>query len=121
MEFSAIAEVVATVLDAAGVAVIVTGALVATVFVGIRLSRKERAYAPFRRALGRSILVGLEILVAADIIRTVAIKPTLEGVAVLGLIVAIRTVLSFTLELEISGRWPWQKKPIEGSEEPGAA
>ncbi len=65
---------------------------------------------PFRRSLGRAILLGLELLVAADIIKTVAISPTLESVAVLGGIVLIRTFLSFSLELEITGRWPWQQK-----------
>ena len=57
---------------------------------------------------GRSILLGLEFLVAADIIRTVAVQPSLENVTVLGLIVFIRTFLSFSLEVEIDGRWPWQ-------------
>ena len=68
-------------------------------------------YRRFRQQLGRSILLGLELLVAADIIRTVAVTPTLSSVAVLALIVAIRTFLSFSLELEISGRWPWQHQP----------
>ena len=63
----------------------------------------------FRSQLGRAILVGLELLVAADIIRTVAVTPTLESVGVLAGIVVIRTFLSWSLELEISGRWPWQK------------
>ena len=62
----------------------------------------------FRRTLGRSILTGLELLVAADIIRTVSIEPTMENVLVLGLIVIIRTFLSMSLEVEINGRWPWQ-------------
>ncbi|MDF2696203.1 MAG: hypothetical protein K0S65_4586, partial [Labilithrix sp.] len=85
-------------------------ALIASVVAGLRLLRKEGpVYVPYRRALGRSILLGLELLVAADIIRTVAITPTLESVAVLAAIVLIRTFLSFSLELEISGRWPWQK------------
>jgi uncharacterized membrane protein len=58
---------------------------------------------------GRSILLGLEFLVAADIIRTVAVQPSLQNVAVLGLIVLIRTFLSFSLEVEIDGRWPWRR------------
>ena len=62
-----------------------------------------------RQTLGRSILTGLELLVAADIIRTVAVEPTMESVLVLGLIVIIRTFLSFSLEVEIEGHWPWQK------------
>jgi uncharacterized membrane protein len=60
--------------------------------------------------LGQSILLGLEFLVAADIIRTVAVSPTLESVTVLAAIILIRTFLSFSLELEITGRWPWQSK-----------
>lgn len=65
-------------------------------------------YRSYRQLLGRSILLGLELLVAADIIRSVAVTPTFEGVGVLGIIVLIRTFLSFSLELEITGRWPWQ-------------
>lgn len=112
MEFTEVIEIVGKVIDAAGVAAIVIGALVATTAAIAKLIRKEvSVYVPYRRALGRSILLGLELLVAADIIRTVAITPTLESVAVLAGIVLIRTFLSFSLELEISGRWPWQKKP----------
>lgn len=66
------------------------------------------AYKALRSNLGRSILLGLELLVAADIINTVAVQPTLESIAVLAGIVAIRTFLSFSLELEIEGKWPWQ-------------
>ena len=66
------------------------------------------AYKALRSNLGRSILLGLELLVAADIINTVAVEPTLTSIAVLAGIVAIRTFLSFSLELEIEGRWPWQ-------------
>jgi uncharacterized membrane protein len=65
----------------------------------------------YRQNLGRAILLGLELLVAGDIIKTVAVSPTLQNMAVLGAIVIIRTFLSFSLELEINGRWPWQQKP----------
>ena len=112
MDCQGIIEIVGSVIDAAGVAAIVIGVLIASVIALVRLLRREGAvYRPYRRALGRSILLGLELLVAADIIRTVAITPTLESVAVLGAIVLIRTFLSFSLELEITGRWPWQKAP----------
>lgn len=67
-------------------------------------------YRQFRQDIGRGILLGLEFLVAADIIRTVAVTPTLNGVLVLGLIVLIRTFLSMALEVEIEGRWPCQPK-----------
>jgi uncharacterized membrane protein len=118
MTFDQIVEGVGKVIDAAGVAAIVVGALAAAVMATMRAIRRAGpVYTPFRRFLGRSILLGLELLVAADIIRTVAITPTLESVAVLGGIVLIRTFLSFSLELEITGRWPWQKAP-EGSEQP---
>jgi uncharacterized membrane protein len=111
MEFTEVIELVGKVIDGAGVGAIVIGALIATIAAVGKLVRKEAAvYVPYRRALGRSILLGLEFLVAADIIRTVAITPTLESVAVLAGIVLIRTFLSFSLELEISGRLPWQKK-----------
>ena len=67
------------------------------------------AYVRYRHGIGRAILLGLELLVAADIIRTVAIDPTFESLGVLAVIVAIRTFLSFSLQLELEGRWPWQR------------
>jgi len=100
------------VIDAAGVAAMVVGAVIASAIAARDLLRRRPdVYRVYRRFLGRSILLGLELLVAADIIRTVAITPTLESVAVLAAIVLIRTFLSFSLELEITGRWPWQKAP----------
>ena len=77
------------------------------------------AYRALRANLGRSILMGLELLVAADIINTVAIEPTLESVAVLAAIVVVRTFLSFALEAEIEGRWPWQRRAAERTESAG--
>ena len=105
-------ELVGIGVDVVGVAVIVVGAVAATVRAAIDLrARLSDTYRRFRRELGRSILLGLEFLVAADIIRTVAVTPTLENLGVLAIIVVIRTFLSFSLELEITGRWPWQKEP----------
>jgi uncharacterized membrane protein len=75
-------------------------------------SREEGAYDFFRRRLGRAILLGLEFLVAADIIRTVAVTPTWQSVAVLAGIVLIRTFLSFSLQLEMTGAWPWQQRSL---------
>ncbi|WP_345409910.1 DUF1622 domain-containing protein [Nonomuraea salmonea] len=69
------------------------------------------AYQRYRKGLGRAILLGLEFLVAADIIRTVAISPTFASVGVLAVIVLVRTFLSFSLEVELEGRWPWQQGP----------
>ncbi|WP_150307626.1 DUF1622 domain-containing protein [Planctomonas psychrotolerans] len=110
MEFSEIMETVGKGVDAVGVIVIVVGAILATVVALAQLARgKGPVYRPYRRQLGRTILLGLEFLVAADIIRTVAVTPTFESVGVLAIIVLIRTFLSFSLELEITGKWPWQK------------
>jgi uncharacterized membrane protein len=103
-------------VEAAGILANVGGALLAT---GLYLyefaggGSQRQHYDRFRSRLGRSILLGLEFLVAADIIATVAIDPSLESVAVLAGIVAIRTFLSFTLALEIDGRWPWQSRRDE--------
>lgn len=95
-------------IDAVGVAVIAIGALIAAAHAVVKLSRREPAYRPFRQQLGSSILLGLEFLVAADIIRTVAVTPEPKTVAVLAGIVLIRTFLSYSLELEVTGYWPWQ-------------
>ena len=112
MTFVGLVEVVGKGIDAAGVVVIVLGGLAATAMAGTRLvARDVNTYRRYRQQLGRSILLGLELLVAADIIRTVAVRPTLTSVAVLAGIVLIRTFLSFSLELEITGRWPWQNRP----------
>jgi uncharacterized membrane protein len=113
MTFNEVVEDVGKVIDAAGAAVIVVGALAATVVAGTRArGREPNVYRRYRQQLGRSILLGLELLVAADIIRTVAVSPTLTSVAVLGGIVLIRTFLSFSLEVEITGRWPWTKPDL---------
>ncbi|HEY0009820.1 MAG TPA: DUF1622 domain-containing protein [Tepidisphaeraceae bacterium] len=108
--FRTIVEHVGIAVDAAGVLVIVIAMLIATgrFFMTLRQSRSG-AYRTFRQDLGRGILLGLEFLVAADIIRTVAVAPTLDNVLVLGVIVLIRTFLSMALEVELQGRWPWQQ------------
>jgi uncharacterized membrane protein len=68
------------------------------------------AYDSYKHQIGRSLLLGLEFLVAADVIRTIALEPTLDNVAVLGLLVLVRTFLSWSLTVEIEGRWPWQPR-----------
>lgn len=110
MSFSDTIETIGKVVDGVGVATIVIGILAATLW-SVRgdMSGTDR-YRAYRQRLGRAILLGLELLVAADIIRTVAVTPTLENAAVLGLIVIIRTLLSFSLEVELQGRWPWQRE-----------
>jgi uncharacterized membrane protein len=102
---------VTTAVESAGVAVVVVGMAYATVLFVFHLRPSAGvpdAYRIYRERIGRAILLGLEFLVAADIIRTVAISPTFTSVGILATIVLIRTFLSFTLELEITGRWPWQ-------------
>ena len=98
--------------DALGVAVIVLGVVWGMVRFPLDLSRQgvDFAYKMVRNQITRTLLLGLEVLVAADIIRTVAVSPTLLSVAVLAAIVAIRTFLSWSLILEMEGRWPWQKE-----------
>lgn len=98
-------------LETAGVTVIVLGALGTTILFVWRALQEgttHQAFTRFRSNFGRAILLGLEFLVAADIVGTVAIGPTLQDLSVLGLLVLIRTFLSFALEVEITGRWPWR-------------
>jgi uncharacterized membrane protein len=99
-------------IEVGGIAIIVLGIVGATIFVLWQVLRGRSgsdAFSLYRSNLGRAILLGLEFLVAADIINTVAIEPTLQSLAVLGGIVLIRTFLSFSLEVEIEGRWPWDR------------
>jgi uncharacterized membrane protein len=107
-------------VELVGVAIIVIGLLYSTWrFVDtLRDAPFETQYTEFRRSLARSILLGLEFLVAGDIISTVAVDPSFYSVGVLAIIVAIRTFLSLELELEIEGRWPWQQPPDDSSSEP---
>ena len=99
------------VIEAFGIGVIVLGAVAATAIFAWNVREGfGGAYRCYREHLGYAILLGLEFLVAADIIGTVAIEPSFGNLGVLAIIVAIRTFLSFTLELEITGRWPWQQR-----------
>lgn len=100
-------------LDLAGVLVIAVGIGIATVVFLLRWWRTRQLidhYPAYRQGVGRAILLGLEFLVGGDIIRTVAVSPTFTSVGVLALIVLVRTFLSFSLEVELDGRWPWQGK-----------
>jgi len=97
-------------VDSVGVFVIVAGAILATGrFFAKRSVQGNKSYRFYRQDLGRAILLGLEFLIAGDIIRTVVVAPTLENIVILGLIVLIRTFLSMALQLEVEGRWPWQR------------
>lgn len=113
MEIIDIAEPAAAVMELVGIAVIVVGAALATVAVFARRARYPdggSAFEAYRALLGRAILLGLEFLVAADIIKTVATTPTWNSVGILAAIVLIRTFLSLALDVEIEGRFPWQPK-----------
>jgi uncharacterized membrane protein len=112
MPLTEIIELVGLGVDALGVIVIIIGVVVATfqlLRMLLREGSSEPTYRRYRQGLGRGLLLGLELLVAGDIIKTVAVTPTLESVTVLGIIVIIRTFLSWSLEVELNGRWPWQR------------
>ena len=101
----------ATAIEILAVAIIVLVILFATISYSLKIMARQAdttTYNDFRHRVGRALLLGLEILVAADIIRTVVLEPTLNNVLVLGLLVLIRTFLSWSLVLEIEERWPWQ-------------
>jgi len=99
---------VVKVVEAVGAGIMVIGGLIA-LLVFVRHPRRPDAYQALRRDLGRCILLGLEVLIIADIVRTIIVTPTLESVRVLGVIVLIRILLSFSLEVELDGTWPWRR------------
>jgi uncharacterized membrane protein len=110
MNFTQTMESVTRLFEVLGVGVILAGLLMATYQAVVLIARgsSHLAYEKVRSTFGRSVLLGLELLVAGDIIRTVAVDPTIDNLLVLGLLVVIRTFLSWSLEVEIDGRWPWQ-------------
>jgi uncharacterized membrane protein len=104
---------VVIVLEAAGIFAILTGFIIGVFYFFQGTLRREKpvlVYRDLRERLGRAILLGLEFLVAADIVNTVAVEPTFRNLGVLAIVVLIRTFLSFAIEVEIHGRWPWQHK-----------
>ena len=114
-DFQHIIEPISLAIELVAVAIIVAGLGYALIRFGIDFTnppQRESAYRRFRSLSARILLLGLELLVAADIVRTVALEPSLESVAVLGLLVAIRTFLSWSLIVEIEGRWPWQPMSV---------
>lgn len=99
-------------LELFAVAIIIVGFVYGSAKFIIELARRidtKTSYTAYKAFMGRTLLLGLEVLVAADIIRTIALEPTLQSVTVLGILVLIRTFLSWSLVVEIEGRWPWQK------------
>jgi uncharacterized membrane protein len=114
-EILEVIEYVAVVIEPLAVTIIVIAIVYATYnFLVRRMHRDDPRinYRLYRAQLGSGLLLGLEVLVAADVIRTVALKPTIESVAVLGMLVLIRIVLGWSIVVEIEHRWPWQE-PIE--------
>jgi uncharacterized membrane protein len=106
---------VVKVVEACGAAIMVLGGIGAfALFARAAARRAPDAYQQLRENLGRVILLGLEVLIIADIIRTIVVEPSLESVGVLGIIVLIRIVLSFALEVEIDGVWPWRRGRSDG-------
>ena len=110
MTFTEIISITGYAIEAIGVLVVIIGSVISSIIFirSFRQLPEGVAYRTYRRQLGRSIILGLEFLIAGDIIRTVVVADTLENVAILGLIILIRTFLSLTLHLEVEGRWPWQ-------------
>ena len=118
MDYEQAIETVIRATEILGVAVFVVGGAWAAARGVLDLAQGKGgrcAYDDVRKYFGRAILLGLEILVAADLIRTVAVEPTLENVLVLGLIVLIRTFLSFSLEIELEGELPWRRARARSS------
>lgn len=124
MSFVELMELVARGFELLGAAVLVLGLLVSLALaghVGYDTKRIRPAYRTLRESFGGALLLGVEVLVAADLVRTVAVDPTVENVAILGLIVLIRTFLSFSLEIEIEGVPPWRRALVGGAAHIAAA
>ena len=114
MDYTTLMDRASKAFEVAGVAVLVVGFVIAVISAVLTYARSrslDDGYLAVRNVFGRSVLLGLEVLVAADLIRTVAVEPSLQNVAVLGVIVLIRTFLSFSLEVEIEGILPWRRGP----------
>jgi uncharacterized membrane protein len=109
--FRQVMEIVGTAVDGVDVFIVAAGGLVATAHLVVRRAHNAgNYYSSYRQDIGRAILLGLEFLIAGDIIRTVVVAPTIQNVVVLGLIVLIRTFLSLSLQLEIEGKLPWRRE-----------
>jgi len=109
-ELKHVIEYCARAVEITGIITIMAGTLLALLkFIFARQNGRERSYKSLRQELGKAILLGLEILVAGDIIATVVTEPTMERVLILAIIVIIRTFLSLSIQVEIEGRFPWQK------------
>jgi uncharacterized membrane protein len=114
MSYEQTVDDVAKTVEAVGVAILTIGGLGVFVHSAQCLAGRQRGvYQRLRRDLGRVILLGLEVLIIGDIVRTIVVEPSLESVGVLAIIVLIRIVLSFSLEVEMDGVWPWRRWRLE--------
>ena len=115
MTFRQALDLVVQGFEALGVGILVAGSVAAIVFYGRDVRRMDRtlAYKRLRGNIGRTILLGLEVLIVADIVLTVAIDATFESAVTLGIIVLVRTFLSFSLEIELEGVVPWRRRAVE--------
>jgi uncharacterized membrane protein len=112
MRYESTVSDIVRVVEAVGAGIMLVGGLGAFLVFLVRVSQPERwpgSYEELRRNLGRSVLLGLEVLIVADIVRTIVVDQTYESVVVLGVIVAVRILLSFALEVEMYGVWPWDR------------
>ena len=117
--FTPLMDHVAQGFEALGAAILIVGVIWSFVLAAVAVRRSgwtAKVYLVLRQAFGGTLLLGLEVLVAADLLRTVAVAPTLDNVLVLGVIVLIRTFLSFSLETEIEGVAPWRRALVSGAE-----
>jgi uncharacterized membrane protein len=121
MTFTQVMEDAVKAFETIGVMILVAGSIIALIRYVVELGRRTptiRAFQDLRANLGRGILLGLEILVVADIIRTIVVSPTLKSAATLGLIVLVRIVLSFAIDIEVDGVAPWRKLEVEQRRDP---
>lgn len=119
MDFEHIMEVAAQAFEVVGVAILVLGAVYTAARAVAERGQDTDTYQSLRRRFGRTLLLGLEVLVAADIVKTVAIESTLDSVLVLAVLVVVRTVLSLSLDAEIDGVAPWRRAEVEARTPPG--
>ncbi len=124
MTYDRLVSDVVQAVEATGAAIMIVGASWALVDYAVSMvlrTGRSDAYRELRQRMGQAILLGLEILIIGDIVRTIIVDPTIDSVTVLGLVVLIRIVLSFSLEVEIDGAWPWNVRRLEltrGTDDP---
>jgi uncharacterized membrane protein len=117
-KFAELISITGYAVETVGVIIIIIGSILASIRAAGQLSHGSKVdlYRKYRREIGQAMLLGLEFLVAGDIIRTVVVANSIADVASLGLVVLIRTVLVFTIHLEVEGCWPWQPSPALSTE-----